>query len=79
MFNDRPISEIAEIIFHMDDDRVARAAKLAEQGIIEGTKAQARKRIEAKKEQQLMDRILNDEYYFDTPLMDKEYFPDLRK
>ena len=47
--------------------------------IIEGTKAQARKRIQEKKEQQLMDKILNDEYYFDTPLMDKEYFPDLRK
>lgn len=79
MFNDRPISEIADIIFHMDDDRVARAAKMAEQGIIEGSKTQARKRIQDRKEAMLMKQIEDDEYMFDTPLMDKEYFPDLRK
>lgn len=79
MFNDRPISEIAEIIFHMDEDRVARAAKMAEQGIVEGSKTQTRKRVEALKEERLMRQIENDEYMFDTPLMDKEYFQDLRK
>lgn len=79
MFNDRPISEIAEIIFNMDDERVERAESLRAQGIIESSKTIARKRLQERKEELLMKQIEEDDFIFDTPFMDKEYFNGIRK
>jgi hypothetical protein len=79
MFNDRPIEEIAEIIFNMDPDRVKRAEELKAQGVIEASKTITRKRLEDRKFERLLNQIENDEYSFDKPLMDREYFNGIRK
>ena len=79
MFNDRPIEEFAEIIFNMDPDRVKRAEELKAQGVIEASKTITRKRLEDRKFERLLNQIENDEYSFDKPLMDREYFNGIRK
>lgn len=79
MYNDRPISEIADIIFNMDDKRVQRAAELRAQGILELSKVEVRKRIREKDFQREMKLIEEGESVNNTPIMDKEYFTLYRK
>lgn len=79
MYNDRPISEIANIIFHMDDKRVQRAAELRAQGILELSKVEVRKRIREKDFQREMKLIEEGESVNNTPIMDKEHFTLYRK
>lgn len=74
MLNDRPISEIAEIIFNMDDSRVQRAAELKAQGILELTKVEVRKRIQDRKFELELNQIEQGDVLFDHPVMDKKYF-----
>lgn len=79
MLNDRPISEIADIIFNMDEKRVQRAAELRAQGILELSRVEVRKRIQDKLLQQELKQIEEGEYVSNTPIMDKEYFTLYRK
>lgn len=74
MLNDRPISEIAEIIFNMDDSRVQRAAELKSQGILELSKVEVRKRIQDRKFEAELNQIENGELLHSHPIMDKKYF-----
>ncbi|WAI96171.1 hypothetical protein [Vibrio phage vB_VhaP_PG11] len=74
MMTDKPLKEVAEIIFNMDSDRVKRAEIAQRNGGVPHSVAERRKRIEDKKHEQLVNQIEKDEFWYEGSFLDNTYF-----